>query len=148
VNALSLLQQEHQAIRSHFTELWDTPGVARQLERVRELAAMILLHAQAEEQYLYAAVEDTGDAEASALVAHSREEHARIEDLIEALVGADAGHEATAAGVTELERTVLAHLRDEEGRFFPLAQRLLGDARLVALGRVMDEWRLGLDAAA
>jgi hemerythrin superfamily protein len=148
VNAISLLHQEHQQIRACFSGLWDASGAERQLERVRELAAMILLHAQLEEQHFYAAVEDAGDPEAKTVVGHGREEHARIEDLIESLVASDAGNDGLATGARELERAVLAHLRDEEGRLFPLAAQLLGDVQLVALGRAMDDWRSRQDTAA
>jgi len=148
VNAIALLRQEHDDVRALVARLRDAPGAERRLERVRELAALLLLHAQLEERFLYAAVEDAGSAEADRVVATARQQHVRIEDLIEGLVGADAPYVGTEPGVSELERTVLAHVREEEGRLFSLAEQLLGEVQLAALGRRMAEWRSSLDAAA
>lgn len=148
MNAIALLRHEHEEIRGLLETLWDAPGAERRLERVRELAATLILHAQIEETFLYAAMEATGDAEAADVVGRARPEHARIEDLVEMLVTADEDHLGVEPGISELERTVLEHMREEEGRLFPLAEQRLGEVALVALGRLMAERRARLDAAA
>jgi hemerythrin superfamily protein len=147
MRATLLLRQDHDELRGLVARLRDQSGPDSRLERFRELAAGLILHDQAEERFFYPALEDAGDAEADRLVREARFEHARVEDLIELLIGTDGRDWAFDRGVTELGRVVLEHLREEEVRIFPLAEQLI-EARLEPLGRAIEQWRSRFEAAA
>lgn len=147
MRATLLLRRDHDELRRLFSRLRDQSGAESRLERFRDLAASLILHAQAEERFLYPALEDVGDGETERLIAEARFEHARVEDLVECLIGMDGRDSEFDRGVTQLDRLVLQHLREEEGRVFPLAERLIG-ARLEPLGHAIEQWRSRFEAAA
>jgi hemerythrin superfamily protein len=147
MRATLLLQRDHDELRALFARLHEGNSVAPRLEYFRELAAGLILHAQVEEWFLYPALEETGHAEAEPLISEARFDHGRVEDLIECLLGMNGRDSGFERGMAELERIALQHLREEEARLFPLAERVLA-ARLDALGRAMEQWRSRFDVAA
>jgi hemerythrin superfamily protein len=147
VDALTLLKRDHDAVRALFAGLAETSGAAR-VEAVREIAAEVILHSQLEEEFFYAALDGASDREARQITIDARSEHGLVEDLMERLLGLDPRQAAFEDAVRELERKVQEHAREEERRTFPVARRVLGEARLEAIGRDIAARRARLDAAA
>lgn len=106
-----------------------------------------MLHSQLEEEYFYPAIDACGDLEGAQLVADARSAHADIDDLIERLLAMDARGAELERAVVELDRNVRRHVRDEEARLFPVAERLLGAGRLDEIGRAIQARRARLAAA-
>jgi hypothetical protein len=148
MSAMAMLRRDHDQVRALFGALEDVSGAARRLERVREIAVLLILHTRMEERFIYAALESLENPEAGHLLHAARVAHARVDDLVEDLVGMDPRDRAFEPMVADLDRTVREHLREEEARTFPLAERLLGLPALAGLGRQMREWRSGLERAA
>lgn len=148
MSATAMLRADHDQVRALFGALQDADGAEHRLERVREIAVLLILHARMEERFLYAALESLGDAEAGLRVRAARVAHARVDDLVEDLVDMDPRDRAFEPAAADLERTVREHLREEEAGAFPLAERLLDPVALARLGWQMREWRSALDRAA
>jgi hypothetical protein len=145
---LAVLRADHDQVRALFGALQDASGAEHRLERVREIAVLLILHTRMEDRFLYAALGRLDNGEAHRWLDEARVAHARVDDLIETLVDMDPRDRAFEPTTAALERTVREHLREEEARILPLAERLLGGAVLDRLDRQMREWRRGLDRAA
>jgi iron-sulfur cluster repair protein YtfE (RIC family) len=110
------------------------------------IAAALVQHAQLENDLLFAAMEN--ELGAGGPTPEMRNEHDRIERLLEAVATA-----SSVASATELLRDAIAeardHFRKEEQVAFPLAEQVLGSDRLSELGRSWAERRgVSVDSAA
>jgi hypothetical protein len=87
----------------------------------------LLTHEKAEVNVLYAALADYPETQAIA-----SEHFVQASDLEGALVELDAisiGDAAWPGAFEKLARLVQKHVEDEEGRYFPLAQKVMGEER-------------------
>ena len=148
MDAVALFRRDHDRVRELLSALADPREAEPRLEAVREIGAELILHAQLEEEFLYTPMEKAGDPEAHQLSLEARVAHGLVEDLLERLFDMDPRGTAFARAVVELERDVQQHVRDEEVRIYPVAERVLGLDRLAALGDEVHRRRARLDAAA
>ncbi len=134
---------EHAELYAQFDHLEETiPGDARTLSDVKipgsALAAELAEHAQLEEELLFDALEAAlGSDEALMKV---RDDHQRIEQLMQDMLN----HLENIQRLGHARRILLqaikvarAHFSREETETFPLAEEILGDAKLIQLGA---EW--------
>jgi iron-sulfur cluster repair protein YtfE (RIC family) len=102
------------------------------------IAAALVPHAQIENELLFSAVEDEMGPGGPTLLMRSEHEH--IERNLAAVAEA-----ASLASATMLLREAISeardHFRKEEHVAFPLAERVLGNERLIELGRSWAERR-------
>lgn len=147
MNATTLLKRDHDRVRSLFQRMRNGPSGDRRRDTLREIATELVLHSQLEEEFFYPAIEGCADREGAQLVADAKSAHADIDDLIERLLAMDPRSGEFGRAVTELDRNVQGHVRDEEARLFPVAERLLGAGRLEEIGRAIQARRVGLPAA-
>jgi hemerythrin superfamily protein len=132
MNALDLLHEDHERVSSLFGELKSVTdehkrGVFARLEHE------ILLHARAEEMIFYPAIP-------SAEVAHAKQEHSQVAELLAKLSAGTVETDAWMTGVKELERNVKHHVEEEESSLFDAA-RTLGDEKLEELGRRIEKFK-------
>ncbi len=107
-------------------------NLAETQKAAAELAAPLLSHARLEEELLYAALEPFIPAQAGPLaVAHL--EHDEIADTL-ARIAAQQDVEGARLLLRYAIEVARQHLRGEESRLFPLAERCLGTAALERLG--------------
>jgi iron-sulfur cluster repair protein YtfE (RIC family) len=114
---ISLLAQDHEAIKERFSELGHAdPKVRGQL--FRELTDQLVRHEVAEEVVVYPALrqEPGGDAVAEARV----HEESEAEQLLARLEKLDPTTEEFRGAIRDLESAVLDHAQKEEAEVFPL----------------------------
>jgi hypothetical protein len=138
-NLIEELTTDHQELEARFDQIELQPvGTVRRRELADELTVELVRHSVAEEQYLYPAfrayVED-GDV----LADKELEGHAEVERLLKDLEGRDAGEDHFDYLVAKLKLEVIAHIRDEEGRLFPLLAVACTPEMLGELGEKVRE---------
>jgi hemerythrin superfamily protein len=126
--ASELLKKDHEKVKSLFKQFEkqeDDPERARQT--FEEIAKELQVHSKLEEQIFYPELRDYK--ETHDLVLEAVEEHHVVDTLIEELSGMSADDEAFSAKCTVLKENVEHHVEEEEGEFFPKAEKILGKAR-------------------
>jgi hemerythrin superfamily protein len=96
------------------------------------VATLLIAHSRAEESEVYPVAKD--EAGESEEVAHSQEEHAQAELLLERLRGADHTSKDFDSTLAELIEAVSHHVEEEESKVLPGMKENLDDARRAELG--------------
>lgn len=97
-----------------------------------QLKVELMAHAAAEERHLYVPLlMQDGGLDASR---HALHEHHQVDELLEDLSVPDKQQAGWIATAKQLSFKVRHHLKEEEAKFFPVAGRLLSDARKQQLG--------------
>lgn len=95
---------------------------------IRTLAAPLRRHAQSEEETLFPALGPEADAPIQVLT----QEHTQIEGWLQRMAAPQSRAELASLFAT-FEATLQSHIVREDQVLFPIAERALGDAELVAL---------------
>jgi hemerythrin superfamily protein len=129
---ISLLEQDHQAIRERFSEL-DGARADDRPQLLWELVEQLVRHEVAEEAVVYPALrrEPGGDAVADARVA----EESEAEQLLARLEKLDPATQEFQGAVRDLRATVLDHAQKEESDVFPLLTTNEESGYLALLGQ-------------
>ncbi len=118
---------------------WDVPGGVQ--AHVRDLADSLIgelvRHSVAEEMFVYPAIRDhvPGGAE---MVEHDTSEHKELEATMKRLEGTDSASPEFLTVVSEIERLLQDHVRDEEGDQFPKLRAHIPAQQLVELKGKVD----------
>ena len=131
-DVISLLAQDHEAIKERFFELGHAdPDVRGQL--FWELTDQLVRHEVGEEVVVYPALrhEPGGDAIAEA----RRREESEAEELMARLEKLDPTTEEFRGAIRDLESAVLAHAEKEEAEVFPLLAANEESGYLALLGQ-------------
>ena len=128
-----VLKQDHHTVSELFQQIEKTTDARRRQELIDTIAEELEVHAKAEEEVFYAAVQAV-----SPMVAHAREEHMKVRKLIGDIEGRDPGSPEFAQKVRALQQAVTHHVAEEEGQMFAQAQAL-GESELARLGQQMEE---------
>src|SRR4030095_14954076 len=100
---------------------------------VREVCAMLRVHATVEEEIFYPAAREAPDAED--LLNEAEVEHGTAKDLIAKLDAMESDDEMFDANFTVLSEYIKHHVKEEEGELFPKISK--SDLDLDALGALM-----------
>ena len=142
MDAIALLKDDHTKVKSLFVEYFELP--AAQPERKRELAEKILrellVHERIEEEIFYPAFKATGK-DAREETQHAKEEHELVDSLVNQLMEISVDDEKFGATFAVLRENVEHHIKDEEEKMLPAAQRKMGTSRLQTLGREMMTYK-------
>ena len=141
MNALILLKQDHDDMRSLFDELAGShPRSLRARERVFEsLREELDIHARIEEEIFYPALRDTGSSALRGAVLQALEEHRFVKDLLEELDEMSPSDEDFGPKIAALREAVLLHAEAEEREMFAEAARQVDEVTLERLGRTLRE---------
>ena len=133
MNAIDMLDQQHNAVERLFEEVDEAKGDEKQA-LFDELADSLAVHTMIEEKHFYPALEaeDTED-----LLARSRQEHLEMKRALAELLTLEAEDERFDAKLSVLREEVERHVEEERNETFPQAERLLDDDQLDALGQEM-----------
>ncbi len=114
---VSLLTQDHEAIRQRLSEVCDAPPESRK-ELFWKLTDQLVRHEVAEELVVYPALRDLpGGRE----VASERQaEEAEAERLLASMENLDPGDDDFSRALAQLRENVLEHAHQEESEAFPL----------------------------
>jgi hemerythrin-like domain-containing protein len=131
MNIINALVEHHKVLRKLYQQSESDPDIFE--EYVRHL----IVHHTMEERYFYDFLEQISEARHDALEAVN--EHHIIEMIIKDSEDFPRNHERFPIKVEGLGEYTNHHLDEEEGEIFPLAQQLVADEDLVALGKLFSE---------
>ena len=142
-----LLKQDHQKVKRLFERLDEaSDGTAKQRERLfAELKRELELHTEVEEKRFYPALRDRD--EAKELVEESLEEHGEVKKLLGELDQADKEEGAWTDQLQELREDVEDHVEEEETELFPIAQKLLEEAKTKEIAEAIQKDKAAAEKA-
>jgi iron-sulfur cluster repair protein YtfE (RIC family) len=122
----TLLQEDHEKVKSLFDELEETTerALKKRAHLFSELKMELEIHALAEEKYFYPLLKEDDSTHEMALEAV--EEHAVVKRLLKELEKDDKGTEEWAAKLKVLKENVEHHVGEEEGDLFKKAKQVIG----------------------
>jgi hypothetical protein len=134
MDAIQLLDQQHDEADELFEKFdaAEDEGVKRRV--FERLADLLAIHSAIEARHFYPAVRG---AETEELIIESLDEHEGMKRLLRELIRRDRIDSDFLGCIKELQGEVEYHVDEERGELFPIARRLLDDARLDELGRAM-----------
>lgn len=143
MNAIELLEQDHERIKGLLEELSKTTerGVKKRAELLGKLEMELTLHTHIEEDILYPAFKKAGTKEQDVMYYEAKEEHRAVDSLVlPDLKATDPGTPEFTGRVKVCKEMLEHHIGEEEEEMFPKAQELLGD-QLESLGQQMEQLR-------
>ena len=151
IDALSLLRQDHQAVKELLEKLADTTSraVKTRKELLEKIARELRAHAEIEEQIFYPALKEAATkAEQREQVHEALEEHrAAIELVLPDLEKTAPDSERFGGRAKVLKELVTHHADEEEKEMFASARKLLSKDELRELGERMKERKAELVGA-
>src|SRR5688572_17441972 len=108
-------------------------GIKERIDLYEKVRAELLAHATAEEEVFYSALEQI--AETKALAVSSREQHDHVERILMELDSLAVFEPSWIERFNALVQEVEAHVRDEEDRLFPIAEKAITKQQ----ARTLDE---------
>ena len=131
MDALELLKSDHERVSSLYDRLKSEPSPRGRASLFETLRNELLIHTRAEETVFYPAFKNYPDF--SSLLADSYESHRDLKRILKEI---DPAHDATLLErVDAVMEIVQAHVREEEGEFFPKVRQLMKRGEREALGR-------------
>jgi hemerythrin superfamily protein len=131
------LKGEHQEVSMLMNRCASTDtsesGVMERVNLYEKVRAELLAHATAEEEVFYSALEQMAETKDLALT--SREQHDRVERILMELDSLAADEPAWIERFHALVHEVEAHVREEEDRLFPVAEKAISKQQ----ARLLDE---------
>jgi hemerythrin superfamily protein len=129
-DVVQLIMDDHREVERLFERMKKEPDQRPMLVPV--VATLLVAHSRAEESQVYpVAREEAGETEE---VAHSQEEHAEAEAILERLRTADHNSSEFDSLLEELIGAVTHHVEEEEAKVLPGMTERLDKARLEELG--------------
>ncbi len=145
MNALDLMKQDHDRIKTMFDEaLKDDDPTARAtfLHRIR---AELMAHEKMEEDVFYPALREGGE-KAKAIVLEGFEEHHIIDVILDELLEVPEEADQWQAKLKVLKENLEHHIEEEEGEMFRRAKDALGEQTLEELGTKMEQVKTAASA--
>ncbi len=143
MNAIELLEQDHQKVRKLLGELANTTnrGVKKRQDLLEKVSRELRIHTTIEEELFYPTFKEAGkNSEDDKLYFEALEEHRAAESLV--LPDLEATDPSTAefgGRAKVLKELIEHHASEEEEEMFPRARRLLDEDALDTLGNQMSE---------
>jgi hemerythrin superfamily protein len=137
MDALELLEQDHQKVKELLEEAEETEDGKEQRELFRQIKKELEAHARIEETVFYPAMEK--HEELKNMVRESYEEHKQIKTLLREMEDLVSDSEKFQPKLKVLMENVEHHAEEEEeGKMFPKIRDLLDDAALEQLGQELE----------
>lgn len=140
-DAITLLASDHREVERLFAR---TKGANADLDSLAAAIAQALsAHTEIEEKVFYPAARERAHATSNValekLIGEARREHGIVKGMLQRLSEARGQKPALRQLLWRLQKTVLAHLLEEERLIFPLARRAFDESELRRLGDDMAE---------
>ncbi len=138
MNALKLLKQDHDEVKSMLSDLESTTERAEKTrtEGLATLKAELEVHEAIEEEIFYPALKDHPKTKDLALEGY--EEHHVVDMVMDELEGVDVSDETWAAKFAVMKENLEHHIEEEEGEMFDQAEKVFDDDELEELGDRMQ----------
>jgi hemerythrin-like domain-containing protein len=137
MNAIEILQAQHEEIRTYFKKLTGGNGVAERPQHLDKLVEALRVHTTLEETLFYPAVRGLQTKKAEETVLEAYEEHNVADMLLNQLAAMDTHSEQFGARCRVLQTIVEEHIEGEDTELFKLAERL-GEDDLEEIGDQME----------
>jgi len=147
MNAIDLLTTDHEKVKGILNQLSESTDRAlkKRAELLEKLELEITIHTQLEEQILYPAFKEAGGKEQDEMYYEAKEEHRTVDSLVlPDLKSTDPSTPEFAGRVKVVKELLEHHIEEEETEMFPQAKKLLGNAKLEALGKEMEVMKASL----
>ena len=148
MDALTLLEQDHQKVKKIMGELGKTTerGVKTREELFTKLVKELTVHEKIEEQIFYPAVKDAAKTKKlEEIVAESFEEHHFVNVVIAEIQKTPYDAEEWAAKFSVMMENIEHHaFEEEEGEMFPKVRKLFSKTELADLGAQMEDLKTQL----
>ena len=136
-DALELLREQHEEVEQLFQQLEDSDDADEKAELFRELADKLAAHSTIEEKIFYPQVLTDETAE---LLLDSTEEHLAAKRVLADMLELECDDDHFDAKLHVLKEQVLHHAKEmEEGKVFPIVERMLAADERAALGNELLE---------
>lgn len=116
-----MLREDHQKVKQLFAQFNESTNTNEKLDLVTAAIAALEVHTTLEEELIYPAWREHVDEQS--LTDEALAEHHAGHVLIEALKKMDPDDERYKATVTVLSEQVTRHIKEEEGKIFPQAEK-------------------------
>jgi len=150
MNALKLLKQDHDEVKSMLSDLESTTERAEKTraEGLATLKAELEVHEAIEEEIFYSALKEHPKTKELALEGY--EEHHVVDMVMAEIEGVAPSDETWMAKFTVMKENLEHHIEEEEGEMFEQAEQVFDDDELADLGERMqarkDELKAGSSA--
>ena len=136
LDALTLLRKDHELVKDLMNKM-DKEEDADQLSSMFEqLVDELGIHERIEEEIFYPALQKLPNAKEDVLEAY--EEHHLVDEIVKEM-DVETDDDKWKAKFTVMKENVEHHIKDEEEKLFPKAEKLLGSDKLGALGVQMAD---------
>ncbi len=138
MDVFELLKQDHQKVSGIFKQIEAAGQSDGQLrtQLFAQLKQELDVHAHAEEQILYPALQQADETRSITLEAY--EEHQEVKDLLGEMEQTDVNDEEWEALFRELKESVEHHVEEEEGEMFAQARDVLTPAQIDEIGQRIE----------
>ena len=132
-DVVDILKTDHQEMVELIGQIKGTSDPGQRRDLADTVIAEVMRHAVAEEMHVYPVVEERLPNGAE-MVAHDKEEHQEIVEVMKQIEGLDASDPAFMGRIQEFESQLRHHAQDEESEQFPQLRAHLSGEQLVELG--------------
>ncbi|HXB97212.1 MAG TPA: hemerythrin domain-containing protein [bacterium] len=134
MDAIEILKAEHKGAKGLMEEIVKATGAKRK-QLFEKLMGELETHDRIEEQVFYPAV--AANPKATNLPGADKKAHEAVESILASLHTLPVEDKAWITQFTSMQKQLLAHVSDEESKYFVLIRSLLTAAELTALGEKM-----------
>ncbi|PRP97349.1 hemerythrin domain-containing protein [Enhygromyxa salina] len=128
-----ILKRDHEAVQAILDELDETEGEADRMTLLERLEGDLLPHMHGEESVFYAVLREDDDTREIALDA--KEEHRAATHVIRELQRLSPSNELWKARFHVLKKNIEHHVREEEGKMFKKAKKVLDREQAIEIGK-------------
>jgi hemerythrin superfamily protein len=136
-DVINLITTDHRAMERLFDRL--ETDRSRRPELLKQVSAMLMAHARAEEEGVYPAIAREAGEEDD--IEHSEDEHQEAESLLKVLERTDPDSSEFDVRLHEFIDAVKHHIEDEETEILPALRQSVSKKRLNELGKAFDDRR-------
>ena len=142
MDAISLLEADHQKVKRLLTELDSTTerGVKTRTELFATIKGELTIHETIEEEIFYPALKS--HPKAKDVVLEGYQEHHVVDLLMGELESMDVSDERWGAKATVMKENIEHHIEEEEGDMFKKARQVFDRGELEDLGERMAERKM------
>ncbi|HJR97898.1 MAG TPA: hemerythrin domain-containing protein [Actinomycetota bacterium] len=146
MNALKLLKQDHDEVKSMLSDLESTTDRAEKTrtEGLATLKAELEIHETIEEEIFYPALKEHPKTKDLALEGY--EEHHVVDMVMAEIEGVEPSDETWMAKFSVMKENLEHHIEEEEGEMFDQAEKVFDDDELEELGDRMQARKEALKA--
>ena len=140
---IKIIKEDHRAVEKLFKQyegLGDSAFKAKQ-KLALEIADLLSLHAEMEEQFLYPKLKDEFGDEEDKMVEEAYAEHGVAKELIAEIRELNPEEGQFDAKVKVLSENIAHHVKEEENELLPEAKSELPEAELEQIGEAMEQFR-------